>query len=390
MATFSHSRLSTFEQCPQKFKFAYIDKVETEILRTIETYMGDIVHQSLEKLYKDLKFTKLNTEEELLSFYEELWEKNWDERILIVKDYSKDNYKELGKRMLSEYYKRYFPFNEGKVLGLETQDFLDLNEEYKIHIRIDRLMMKEDGVYEIHDYKTNSHLKKQAELDEDRQLAVYAMGVKEMYPDAKEVVLVWHFLAFDKEMRSKRTTEQLSELKKEIISLIEKINREKEFKANQSALCDYCEYKPICPLWKHLYELQKKPIEEFKADEGLNLVNKYAELKEKEKEVQEEIDVAAEKIKKFSDFFGVKKVYGSGHTVTIWSKEGIKFPGKSDDGRKRFVDAMKALNLYEKFADIDNWTLEKDFDALDEIEKSVLINFGKKQRTTRLYLNKKE
>jgi putative RecB family exonuclease len=392
MAVYSHSRLSTFEQCPQKFKFSYIDKVETEILRTIETYMGDIVHQTMEKLYKDLKFLKLNTKEELLAFYNDLWEKNWDERILIVKakDYSKDNYKRLGERMISEYYARYYPFNEGKVLGLETQDFLDLNDEYKIHIRIDRLMMKEDGVYEIHDYKTNSSLKKQSELDEDRQLAVYAMGVKSMYPDAKEVVLVWHFLAFDKEMRSTRTTEQLIDLKKEILELIEKINKEKEYKANQSALCDYCEFKSLCPLWKHLYQLEKKSVEEFKADEGLNLVNEYAKLKETEEEVQEKLEVLAEKIKKFSDFFGVKKVYGSMHTVTVWSKDSIKFPAKADEGRKKFVDAMKALNLYEKFADIDNWTLEKEFDSLDGIEKSVLANFGRKQQTMRLYLNKRD
>lgn len=390
MATFSHSRLSTFEQCPQKFKFAYIDEVETEILRTIETYMGDIVHQTLEKLYKDLKFLKLNTEEELVSFYNELWEKEWDDRILIVKGYPKENYKMLGARMVSDYYRRYAPFNEGKVLGLETQDFLELNDEYKIHIRIDRLMMKEDGVYEIHDYKTNSSLKKQSELDKDRQLAIYAMGVKKMYPDAKQVILVWHFLAFDKEMRSTRTTEQLTDLKNEILALIERINKEKEFKPNQSPLCDYCEYKPMCPIWIHLYNLEKKSVEEFKADEGLNLVNEYAELKVKEKEIQEKIDVIAEKIKKFSDFFGAKKVYGSAHAVTIWSKEGIKFPLKTDEGRKRFVDAMKALNLYEKFSDIDNWVLEKEFDSIDDVEKNVLMNFGKKQRTVRLYLNKKD
>jgi putative RecB family exonuclease len=390
MAVFSHSRLSTFEQCPQKFKYAYIDKVETEILRTIETYMGDLVHQTLEKLYKDLKFLKLNSVEELLSFYNKLWDENWDDRILIVKEYSKDNYRRLGEKMICEYYARYSPFEEGKVLGLETQDYYDLNEEYKIHIRIDRLMLKEDGVYEIHDYKTNSHLKKQSELDDDRQLAVYAMGVKNMYPDAKQVILVWHFLAFDKEMRSTRTTEQLSSLRNEIILLIEKINKENEFKANQSALCDYCEYKIMCPIFKHMFELKKKSVEEFKADEGVNLVNDYVVLKEKEKKIQEELEVLSDRIKKFSDFFGIKKLYGSSHTVTVWSKDGFKFPAKTDEGRKSFVEAMKALNLYSKFADVDTWQLEKELESLGDVEKHVLENFGKKQKTVRLYINKKE
>ena len=67
-ALYSHSRLSTFEQCPLKFKFAYIDKIETEIEETIEAFLGSRVHEALEKLYKDLKFQKLNTLKELLGF----------------------------------------------------------------------------------------------------------------------------------------------------------------------------------------------------------------------------------------------------------------------------------------------------------------------------------
>ncbi len=392
MATFSNSRLSTFEQCPQKFKFHYIDKIETEILRTIETFMGELVHLTLEKLYKDLKFLITNTEDELATYYNKNWEKEWDDRILIVKakDYSRENYRAMGEKMIRDYYRHYAPFDQGRIIGLETQEFLDLDEEHKIHIRIDRLMMMEDETYEIHDYKTNSNLKTQPELDEDRQLAVYAMGVKNMFPDAKKVVLVWHFLAFDKEMRSTRTTEKLVELKEEILELIVKIDKEREFKPAQSALCDYCEFRSICPQWKHLYSLEKKTVEEFKADEGVQLVNEYAALKEQEKEIQDKLEALSLRVKAFSDFFGAKKIYGSNHIITVWSKDSIKFPGKNDFDRKKLVDALRALNLYDRFAEIDNWNLEKEFENLDEVERSVLVNFGKKQTTSRLYLNKKE
>ena len=387
MATYSHSRLSTFEQCSLKYKYAYIDKVETEIVRTVETFMGDLVHQTLEKLYKDLKFQKLNELKDLIHFYNDLWKKHWVDGILIVKDdYTEDNYRLMGEKMISDYYKHYHPFDQTRTIGLETQEFLDLNDKYKIHVRIDRLASPEEGVYEIHDYKTNSHLKTQEQLDQDRQLAVYAMGVKKMFPDAKEVVLVWHFLAFDKEMRSYRTPEQLDNLKKEILSLISKVESETEFSPSPSALCDYCEFKTICPLWKHLYSLEDKSPEEFKADEGVVLVDKYAELKEKEKKLQEEISEVSEKIRSFAEFFSVRKVYGSSNTVTVWSKEAMKFPGKNDVTREKFVDALKALNLYERFVDVDNWSLEKEYDNFNEIEKQVLSHFGKKQKISRLYV----
>ena len=51
MVIYSHSRLSTFEQCPFKFKLRYIDKIIPEIENTIESFLGGIVHETLEWIY---------------------------------------------------------------------------------------------------------------------------------------------------------------------------------------------------------------------------------------------------------------------------------------------------------------------------------------------------
>ena len=61
MVVYSHSRLSTFEQCPHKFKLQYIDKVETEVEQSVEAFMGVRTHETLEKLYRDLQYQKENT-----------------------------------------------------------------------------------------------------------------------------------------------------------------------------------------------------------------------------------------------------------------------------------------------------------------------------------------
>ena len=70
MTIYSHSRLGTFEQCKLKYKFHYIDKIKVEGEDTVEAFMGALVHETLEKLYKDLKYSKLCTKEELLDFFE--------------------------------------------------------------------------------------------------------------------------------------------------------------------------------------------------------------------------------------------------------------------------------------------------------------------------------
>ncbi len=73
MPIYSHSRLSTFETCPLRYKFGYIDKIERE-KEGIEAFLGSRFHEAMEMLYKDLKF-KVYSLQELLEFYEMRWDK---------------------------------------------------------------------------------------------------------------------------------------------------------------------------------------------------------------------------------------------------------------------------------------------------------------------------
>jgi len=133
MPTFSNSKLNTFEQCKLRYKYAYIDRIKTEIETTIEAFMGDMVHQTLEKLYKDVKFKHLPSVQELLDFYGQLWDKNWNDAIVVVrKGYTSENYKQMGVQFIKDYYKRKKPFDRTKTLGLETMDLAENCTRYKI------------------------------------------------------------------------------------------------------------------------------------------------------------------------------------------------------------------------------------------------------------------
>jgi len=197
MKLYSHSRLSCYEQCPNKFKLKYIDKVKTEVEQSVEAFLGSRVHETLEKLYQDLQFKKINTLENLLDFLRNEWQKNWSDNIVIVKEeYGQKNYLKMGEQYVTDYYNRYEPFDQERTIALEDRILIDLDGsgEYKLQGFIDRLVEVKDGFYEIYDYKTNSRLPLLEYIKNDRQLALYAIGVKEQYPDAKSVRLVWHFL----------------------------------------------------------------------------------------------------------------------------------------------------------------------------------------------------
>src|SRR3989338_11373830 len=300
MAQYSHSKLGTFQQCKQKYKFQYVDKVKVESKDTIETFLGSLVHKTLEKLYKDLKFQKLNTKKELLNFFKECWNKEWYDKILIVKDYTKENYFNMGIKFISDYYEHYKPFNNLTTLGIETEYRLDLDDGNQYHVRMDRLSCDKEGNYYVCDYKTNNQLKAQGELDEDRQLAMYSLWVKKNFKDCKSVKLVWYFLAFDKELVSERSDEQLTHLKKETEELIKEIETCVNFPTEVSTLCDWCKYKSICPAWKHELALEEKTPEEFKEDDGVQLVDELTELEKQQQKAEENIEEIKKRLIQFA------------------------------------------------------------------------------------------
>jgi putative RecB family exonuclease len=398
MTVYSHSRLSCYEQCPQKFKLQYIDKVETEEEETVEAFLGIHVHEALEKLYRDLEYQKMNSLKDLLGFFHEEWKKNWSDGIVIIKnEYTPENYVRMGEKYISDYYARYHPFNQGKTIALEQRILINLNEagEYKLQGYIDRLTEAKDGFYEIHDYKTNSRLPLADYIRTDRQLALYMIGVKKQYPDVKHVRLIWHFLKFDKEIDSTRTNEELEKLKADTIKLIETIEQDETFETSPSLLCDWCEFKPLCRQWAHLHKIREKSENEYLKDSGVNLVNKYAEIKSKQKQMNDELDAEIVKLEEaiiaFAEKEQIDMVFGSQNKVRVTNYERYVCPEKDSRERVQLEKLLKDQGKWLEVSQLNISALNKiirwrqwDATVLDTIKEYVEL-----EKSKRLYLSKK-
>lgn len=366
---YSHSRISTFEQCPLKFKFTYIDKQEVEEEETIEAFVGSMVHEALEWLYGQVKMTIIPSKEDVLQCYEHHWKKNFHPAIKINnEEFKHEHYFAKGKKFIEDYYHRYKPFNENTI-AMEKKIMVDLDKEgkYKLIGYIDRLVYnKETKSYEIHDYKTNNHLKEQQDLEEDRQLALYCIAVKNMYQDANKICLIWHFLAFDKEFCVFKTENQLEKLKKDTIKVIEEIEKavkKNEFPACKSGLCDWCGFKSLCPQFKHQAEIDKKPINEYLKDNGVQLVNKYADLYTKKKDLEIELEKIKEAVIKFAKEKEVEVIFGSNNKLSIKFTKKFKFPGKGTEERAELESLLKKLKKWNDVATLDTFALEKALDV---------------------------
>jgi len=282
MSIYSHSKLSSFEQCPYKYKLRYIDKIIPEIGKSIEAHLGTCVHDTLEWLYKKVLEGKIPTIDEAIVFYSESWKENYTEDIVIVKNEMQiKDYFEKGVRFLLDYYIKHQPFDDN-TLELEKKIILELEDSgkiYKIRGFIDRLAHNlATNELEIHDYKTAGTLPSQDKIDDDRQLSLYSIAIKQIFGQEKQVCQIWHYLNFNKKICTRKTDEELEKLKKETIELINKIESTTEFPTNKSTLCSWCEYKSQCPEWKD-YDWKKDLKPDKPAIKGveINLINKESD-----------------------------------------------------------------------------------------------------------------
>jgi putative RecB family exonuclease len=248
--TFSHSRLSSFEDCPKKYEYRYIRKIKRDT-ESIEGFVGKRVHDVLERLYKAVRRGQVPTLPQVLTRYRALFDENFDpERVQVVrKETPIDEYRENGERGLSNYYRKHYPFDADETLGVEERINFDLDgtDRYRILGFVDRISRARDGALEVHDYKTSRWVPKQEQLDTDRQLALYQIAVNERYGADQPVRLDWHYVVRNQTRTSTRTPEQLDGLRSDTVSLIERIGATSEFEPRTSTLCSWCEYNDICP-----------------------------------------------------------------------------------------------------------------------------------------------
>lgn len=392
MPIYSHSQLSMYEECPLKYKLCYRDKIKREI-EGIEAFLGTMVHETLKKCYDDVRLTKVNSLGDLLAFYDKVWQENWHDLIVITrKDVTKDHYQSLGKKLIETYYKRYAPFDSDMTISTEKRITFSLGDgnKYKLTGFIDRLSCTKEDIYQIHDYKTSAYLPSQEDVDNDRQLGLYHIGVQKTWPDIKNIRLIWHYLAFDRELVSSRSGEAISNLVEETIRLIDEIELAEDFPPRESGLCDWCEYPDLCPMRKHFYTVEALPVNEYLNEPGVVLVNKYAELKEKASEIDEEIEKVKEAILDYARKEQVELIKGSDRKIRVRFDEKLKFPGKNETERQELDNAIKATGKWLEVSQLDTTALTRvieqglwDKDLIGEVMK-----YGRIEETSSLYMSK--
>ncbi|MFQ6070170.1 MAG: RecB family exonuclease [Candidatus Aminicenantales bacterium] len=393
---FSYSRIECFNKCKLHYKYRYIDGLSTEV-ETIEAFMGKRVHEVLKEFYDFIKHTVIKPKEWMLKRYDELWQRNFHSSVKVVKNELDVNvFYEKGKKCLSDYYDRYLPFDQAKTVKTEEKIMFPLRaggEEVQFFGILDRIDWNDrENLFEIHDYKTSSSLISQEEADTDLQLPLYQLALMNRWPEAENARLTWHFLLFNKKIESFRTKEQLEELSQIFIEKIRDIRSCQSFPPEKSALCDWCEFQEICPLWKHPKRLEKVKINEYRKDPGVVLVSKYAKLEEEKKELKKKllhIEEEEAKIEEAAIALAEKEnislIDGPDKQLLVTAKKELRPPTRKESPEKweGLRDILLQEGKYEEVSTVNHnmlaMRLKKWPGALvDKIRRFLIIKVTKK------------
>ena len=354
-------------------------------------FLGSAIHRALEKLYKFKVNGRIQPEDEFLADYLKDWEGPDRDRIKVTKEHMGiDDFINIGSKMLKKYYEMYRPFDEGEIIGLEKNASfpLDSANRFMMRAKLDKMVQRPDGVVEIVDYKTQSRLPTQQDLDNSLQMGLYQHAVNFLWPQFDKIELKQIYLRQGIAMSTVMSRDKLDELKQDSINLIleiEQAGRDDDFPVKESALCDYCQYFELCPAKRHRRALDDEASDVIDPLTGKELAEKYLNLNEEKKKIESELKALKEDIVGYCDKTDMIRLDSDSGYIKITSTEKDGFPSKTEDN-KAFVmlsQLARAGGLDECFK-LDQNVLFKELYSrakLDEELTAKLSKFVRKKRS---------
>ena len=313
----SYSALDTFKQCPLKYKFQVVEKIKVPKLK--EAVFGNKIHKTLQFFHSQSPLSP--TLDELLNYLKENWPASPDaSRGGDSSVFSEDEdliYFSEAVKLIKGYYEYFQKIKEKFiVLGTETRFEVLLenpkNKDEKCLLAgiVDRIDKTSDGNIEIIDYKTTKKLPAQEDVNNSLQMSLYCLGIINRWPQfiqngIENIKLSFYYLKHQEKITTHRTKEQLDRLREYIWNILSEIEKS-EFQPKPSALCDWCGYKKICPMWKHLYKEQMSIDDE----QAKKVVDEYFQLKAQNSQNNKKLNELKEIIEVYLDKEKIERVFG--------------------------------------------------------------------------------
>lgn len=251
--SFSHSKMTTYNECPQKYKFRYIHFIPEQPKYYFA--FGTAMHAVMEYIHNP-ENAAFPTIEQALARFEEEWSKTtFEQKGYASVEKELEGYAE-GRHIIGAYYAKN-SYDFVRPISVEMRSTLEIDGLNMISI-LDRMDYMGNGQVKILDYKTGKTVKREPD-----QLYLYqkvaetspaiVQLVQQKYPEVKSVrvgALSFYHLPTQQEMTFDRADAgEIDEFWHRVLSTADKIRAEEFTPTPSESKCRWCDYRNICPVF---------------------------------------------------------------------------------------------------------------------------------------------
>jgi len=230
---YSHSKISSHQQCPRKFKYYYVDKVPHPKVPQIHFDKGKLIHMMFEfdgnlkkiqeqREYKDIIKHGLVKKEDIIAYFK------------VYKSFRKNSifsrkvlFKELSIGITSNFDKTGYSSKDAMFRGYIDAVFLDEASDTPIIV----------------DWKTGKD--KTKEQQSWQQLLFYGTALFKLMPYDK-IVLLYAYVEHDHVLTKVLHRKDLPKYEKALMDTVFTVESDFVFPKIESPLCNYCDFQEHC------------------------------------------------------------------------------------------------------------------------------------------------
>jgi putative RecB family exonuclease len=251
----SYSAIRTFQSCPLKYRFRYIDGLPEECTSSSLVF-GSAIHEAIEAYFQALLVgDPLPDLEALMEGYRHHWETNQSVPIQFGATDTPESCEQLARRMLAKFLASDLAQPEGRIIGIEEELRGELVPGVPDLLgRLDLILETDDHVV-IQDFKTARSAWSPDQAEESvEQLLLYGDLVRRLVP-GKELKLRFAIITKTKEPKvqvldAEFDAERLDRTKQVFKTVWSAIQAGHFYPSPSPMTCTGCGYRSACTAWR--------------------------------------------------------------------------------------------------------------------------------------------
>lgn len=246
----SYSSLSTYDACPRRYAFRYVEHVPVEEAPCLPFEFGSAAHAAFEAFTRERRERLARgeappTREDLDAMFEVAWGAEASPG-----QPTDEAFHRRVAGLLDNFYGAELA-RASEAIGEELEFDLALDPgngaaPVRVVGYIDRVDRLPSGGIEVIDYKTG-RVSSQEAADANLQLSIYALACRDALGLGTPERVTLYFPEFATRLSTTRTDDQLDAARAAIIGRVARIRMGDFAPTPSPRICDWCDYRAMCP-----------------------------------------------------------------------------------------------------------------------------------------------